>query len=112
MGGDLLDMSDILNIEHEMLNGIMLIKLFGEVDISTFQEFKETLSSLVDLSQSDIKIDCNELTYIDSTGLGALVSLFKRAKGNGKTITIINLKENIKRLFLITKLDKLFNIEE
>lgn len=56
-------------------------------------------------------IDCKELNYIDSTGLGIFVATLKKAKQCEKKIVISNLKDNIKKLFIITGLDKVFEID-
>ena len=58
------------------------------------------------------RIDCRDLSYIDSTGLGVFASILKRTKEQGSEIVLVGLKNNIRKLFNITGLDKLFVIEE
>lgn len=82
----------------------------GEIDIYTAQHFKERLYQFVDNSTKDIVIDCSDLNYIDSTGLGIFVGALKKARLNGKNICLENIRENIRKLFNITGLDKLFII--
>jgi anti-sigma B factor antagonist len=65
----------------------------------------------VETNKKDLIIDCKELNYIDSTGLGIFVGALKKAKQYEKKITITNLKDNIKKLFIITGLDKIFEVE-
>ena len=89
------------------------VKLIGEIDISTVSELKDKLYHLVDENEDkNMRLDCEDLTYIDSTGLGALVGVLKKVKNNHKDIHIINMKNHIKKLFIITGLDKVFIIEE
>lgn len=104
-------MSSELNFTEENLSDAVKIYISGEVDIYTSQKLKEKLYDIVDSNKKDLKIDCKELNYIDSTGLGIFVGALKKAKQYGKNIHIINPKENIKKLFTITGLDKLFIIE-
>lgn len=104
-------MSSELNFIEEQLVDSVKVSLVGEVDIYTSQKLKEKLYAIVDISNMDLRIDCNELNYIDSTGLGIFVGTLKKAKQNQRKIYIENLKENIKKLFLITGLDKLFILE-
>ena len=104
-------MSSELNFIEEQLADSFKVSLVGEVDIYTSQKLKEKLYSIVDTLNLDLRIDCNELNYIDSTGLGIFVGTLKKAKQNQRKIYIENLKENIKKLFLITGLDKLFILE-
>ena len=86
--------------------------LSGEIDIYTSQSLKNELNEVIKFCKGDLFIDCKELTYIDSTGLGILVGALKEIRKDNKDIYICNLKDNIKKLFLITGLDKLFKIEE
>lgn len=105
-------MSKELNYSEKSSSGNREIFLKGEVDIYTSQNLKERLYAALDETSKDIRINCTELTYIDSTGLGVLVGALKKAKQTGRSIIISGLKDNIKKLFLITGLDKLFIIEE
>ena len=57
----------------------------------------------------DIVFDFENLEYIDSTGLGALIFIYKSVYENNK-VKIENVKPNIKKLFTITKLDTMFMI--
>jgi anti-sigma B factor antagonist len=95
----------------EKLNDNVKISLIGEVDIYTSQELKELLYKTLDDNQMDLIIECKGLNYIDSTGLGIFVGALKRARQYQKKIVISNLKDNIKKLFIITGLDKIFVIE-
>jgi anti-sigma B factor antagonist len=103
-------MSSSLILKEESLNDCTQVSLTGEVDIYTSQELKEKLYSIVESMQTNLRLDCSELNYIDSTGLGILVGTLKKARQNNKQIIISNLKENIKKLFIITGLDKVFTI--
>lgn len=103
-------MSGELKLIEEKLNDSVKVSLNGEVDIYTSQELKEKLNNIVGENKKDLIIDCKELNYIDSTGLGIFVATLKKAKQYDKKIVILNLKENIKKLFIITGLDKVFEI--
>lgn len=104
-------MSDELNFVETKTDDYVKVSLSGEVDIYTSQELKDNLYRVVESNKKDLIIDCKELNYIDSTGLGIFVGALKKAKQYEKKITIINLKENIKKLFIITGLDKIFEVE-
>ncbi|MDD4494189.1 MAG: STAS domain-containing protein [Eubacteriales bacterium] len=104
-------MSSELEITENKLESGTEVLLTGEVDIYTSQNLKEKLYNILDSTKQDVIINCSSLSYIDSTGLGILVGALKKAKQMGCNITISNLKDNIKKLFLITGLDKLFIIE-
>mgnify|MGYP001380936152 FL=1 len=103
-------MSGDLKMIEEVLSDYVKITLNGEIDIYTSNELKEKLYNIVDTNKKDLIIDCKELDYIDSTGLGIFVGALKKAKQYEKKVVIINLKDNIKKLFTITGLDKVFQI--
>jgi len=105
-------MSSELKLTEEKTEDSVKIYLSGEVDIYTAQDLKEKLYGIIDSSRKDLVIDCKDLNYIDSTGLGIFVGTLKKARSYESKIYISNLKENIKKLFVITGLDKLFIIKE
>jgi len=98
-------------ITKELIGDRTNVSLCGEIDIYTCQTFKSELTELVKCSKGDLFIDCKELTYIDSTGLGILVGALKEIRKDNNNIYICNLRDNIKKLFIITGLDKLFIID-
>lgn len=97
-----------VNKEKNMLE----IKPKGEIDIYTSPKFKEQVIKSFKNNELDIIINGEKLEYIDSTGLGVLISIYKVLKEKEKTIYIENIKPNIKKLFDITDLDKIFIIKE
>ena len=88
-----------------------IITIVGEIDIFNSQDFKTTLLNLIDEKEINIKIDCENLKYIDSTGLAALIAVLKRTKEYKGEITLLKPKANLEKLFKITNLDKVFIIE-
>ncbi|MBZ4645756.1 MAG: anti-sigma factor antagonist [Petroclostridium sp.] len=105
-------MASNLDIFEKELEDAVVVELSGEIDISTVTELKEKLYAIVEQKNRSVKLDCTNLNYIDSTGLGVLVGVLKKVKSNNNDIYITNLKNNIKKLFLITGLNKVFIIEE
>lgn len=87
------------------------VSLSGEIDIYNAPELKSSLLKVIDQNKGDIQIDCEDLNYIDSTGLGVLISALRKVKDYDGTITIKNLKPYIYKIFTITGLDKVFTIE-
>jgi len=88
-----------------------VLKPQGEIDIYTAPKFKEILLNVIESKESDIIIDGEKLEYIDSTGLGVLISGLKKLKKTDKNIMIINLRPNIVKLFEITGLNKVFVVK-
>lgn len=103
-------MASELIMTEESLENAAKVVISGEVDIYTAQQFKEKLYQIVDSSAKDIVIDCSGLDYIDSTGLGIFVGALKKARLTDRNISLENIRDNIRKLFNITGLDKLFII--
>ena len=101
-----------LEIEKRIQDTIIEIKPIGEVDIYTSPELKNQIFALIEERSSDIIIDGESLEYIDSTGLGVLMSIYKKMQENSLNLKIIYLRPNIYKLFDITGLNKVFNIRE
>jgi len=90
---------------------VLNLKIQGELDVSNISEFKDTLFKGIESQSPNVLMDCGELKYIDSTGLGVMVSALKKSKALGGSIKIVNLKPYLQKIFTITALDKIFNIE-
>lgn len=87
----------------------LFVDLQGDLDINSNKEFKDKVNSVKGVKK--IIVNCENLSYIDSTGLGAFISIYKNIKEKGEKLVITGLKPHIKKIFLITDLDKVFEIE-
>lgn len=89
-----------------------VISLKGEIDIYSAPDFKDNLFQAIGDCREDIILDCSELSYIDSMGLGIMVAALKHVRQNDRNVRIRSPKANVKKLFKITGLDKVFILEE
>ncbi|WP_394022352.1 STAS domain-containing protein [Anaerococcus martiniensis] len=94
----------------ETIDDIQTIKLIGDLDVYSEDEFKSFIDEEINPNK-DVRIDLKELDYLDSTGLGMFMNIYKMVNENGKEIKIINAKDNIQKLFKITDLTDLFDME-
>ena len=85
-----------------------IIKLFGELDIHASVDFKEDVMKILEENDDDIFLDFTDLDYIDSTGLGALISILKVAQEKEKKVYLKEVNERIRKLFKITQLEDMF----
>ena len=86
------------------------IKLIGDLDVYSEDDFRSFIDEEIDTNK-DLIIDLEELEYLDSTGLGMFMNSYKMQKDNDKDVRIINTKDQIKKLFKITDLTGLFDME-
>ena len=102
-----------INIDSKLNDekGFWDISVEGELDVSTADKLKEYLHNLADEKILNMKINLERLDYIDSTGLGVMIGVLKKLKMDNKEIYILNPKSNVKKIFTITGLDKIFKVE-
>ena len=82
--------------------------LQGDLDIISSPELKKSVLEAYQKNPADLYFDLQELDYLDSTGLGVLISLYKLIQEAGHSLHICHAKEHIRKLFAITELDQLF----
>jgi anti-sigma B factor antagonist len=87
-----------------------IVSLGGEVDLYTAPELKQELHRLVSEGATRLVIDMSETTFIDSTTLGVLLSVVKRVRPEGGTVVLVCPDRNVRRIFEITLLDRVFAI--
>ncbi len=101
-----------INIQYDDLKENWHARLTGDLDINSSIKLKDELSVILDQHESNIVIEAEELNYIDSTGLGVLISLLKRLNNFEKSMIIRNPQDNILKIFKITGLFKVIKIEK
>src|SRR5271154_2323673 len=90
--------------------GIFIVSVAGEVDLATAPELKDTLSDVIDAGARGVLVDLSQATFIDSTTLGVLMGAVKRLRPVGGEVTIACDDPNIRKIFEITLLDRIFHI--
>jgi anti-anti-sigma factor len=84
------------------------IKLTGEVDLATARHLTDALANIS--AESEVHLELTELTFIDSSGLSAIVA-FARSRNGAGPLVMLNPSDHIERLFVITGLDQHPKIE-
>ena len=93
-------------------SGVTVVKVDGQLIVGNRQELKDLVGAALDKGERRILIDFSQTGYIDSSGLGALVSISKRVREAGGELRLSGLNEDLRSLFELTKLDTLFAIAE
>ena len=101
-------MSLEIQTEFDDSQGKWVFKPEGDLDIYTSSQFKEEVLLKLDEKETDIVVNGENLEYVDSTGLGALISILRTMKEKENKIYIEDIKPNIRKIFDITNLDNLF----
>jgi anti-sigma B factor antagonist len=90
--------------------GVAILEIDGQLIVGNRQELKSLVQDGLDRGERKFLIDCSRTGYIDSSGLGALVTLSKRVRDANGDLRIAGLNEDLRALFELTKLDTLFHI--
>lgn len=98
-------------ITTNLLKSSMVVRItIKEAGLKVAEQFKQSLFDLLDEGHPYLVIDFEEVTYIDSSFLGALVSGLKYALSKGSDIALVNLHKDIFGLFELIRMDKVFTI--
>ena len=87
-----------------------VLRIEGVLDAVTAPEIRPTIDALIAEQRPSISVDLAALRLIDSSGVGAIVSLFKRAKAYGGSVTVAGLKDQPLAIFRLLRLDRVFSL--
>ena len=91
---------------------VTVVEVEGQLIVGNRQELKQKVLDELDRGDRHFLVDFARTGYIDSSGLGVLVSLSKKIREHGGELRLANLNDDLKTLFELTKLDTLFQISE
>jgi anti-sigma B factor antagonist len=91
---------------------VVVIEVDGQLIVGNRQELKQKVLEESEAGARKILVDFAKAGYIDSSGLGVLVSLAKRMRELGGDLRLANLNDDLQTLFELTKLDSLFQIAD
>jgi anti-anti-sigma factor len=84
----------------------------GELDLASAPDLLRRLDGAIDAAPGAVvDVDFHGVSFIDSTGLGVLVASRRRAAGHGGVVRVRNPRENVRTVFEVTGLDKVFFVE-
>ncbi len=98
-----------MKLEFKQTEKYLLVKIIGRLDISNTTHFKAEISKYL----KDVRLvifDFSELEFLDSTGLGSIISVLKIISKNNGNIFIADLQEKPRILFEITRAKRIFDI--
>lgn len=102
-------MSKFIEASVDMDDECSRLTISGEIDLNTIEVLEPKLEEMLK-EDKDILIDMENVKFIDSTGLGTLVKLYKDQKARNRKVTIINTRVNVRKIFKITCMEEMFNL--
>jgi len=98
--------------ETKDATGVLVIRVEGQLIVGNRGELKDLVQRALDSGERKFLLDFGGTGYIDSSGLGALVSISKKVREDGGELRLAGLNDDLRSLFELTKLDTLFAIAE
>ena len=94
------------------MNGVTVVRLRArELDETKLHRLTQELDTVAEEPQRDrFVIDLEEVAFLTSTGIGAIIAVQKKVRASGGTLKLCGLHPDIRSLFAITQVDRLFDI--
>ena len=95
------------------VNGIVIVDLSGRITLGEGSVLlRDMVRDLVSKGQRKILLNLGDVTYIDSSGIGELVSAFTTVRNQGGELKLLNLTKKVHDLLQITKLYTVFDVKD
>lgn len=91
-------------------SGTTVLRVQGELDALSCPELRPVLDALVEKRKPAVTVDLSELRLIDSSGVGAMVSLYKRVRANGGEVRFVGVTAQPLVIFKLLRLDRAFSL--
>lgn len=102
-----------MEITTEICRGFLVVRISGEFDMHSTDNFKSIIDDyLVQANLKDIVINMTKLTFIDSSGIGALLGRYKKVSGMGGKLVLCSVAEPVKKILRLSGLLEIINLYE
>ncbi|MCP4749320.1 MAG: STAS domain-containing protein [Proteobacteria bacterium] len=102
-----------MKIEDRKLDDFVVLSVDGNIVLEDTVKLKEAVERHIEDSDlMGIIINCDDVKFIDSSGLGLLVSIYKTLIKRDKKFALTSLNNKTMEIFVLTKLDKILTIAE
>ena len=99
-----------MNFTREEDGDVTVLRISGSLDALSTPELRPTIDALVAEKRPKITVDLSDLRLIDSSGVGAIVSLYKRMRALGGKVEVVGLKDQPMAIFRLLRLDRIFTV--
>ncbi len=101
-----------MEIEDKKDGNVLIVKILNKrLDAQGATDFKEKMSGYISSGSHSIVLNMSEVDFVDSSGLGAMVSVLKLL-GDGGNLVICGARGSVMRMFKLTRMNKVFSMFE
>ena len=97
-------------IRTQLEGGACQLRIEGSLDALTVRDIRPIIDAVVADQPKRVTVDFDALTMIDSSGVGAIVSLFKRVKASGGEVVVVHAKDQPLAVLKLLKLERVFGL--
>jgi anti-sigma B factor antagonist len=102
-----------MKISTRQVDGITIVDCSGRITLGEGSvTLRETVTQLLGKGEKKILLNLGDVNYIDSSGIGELVSAFTTVRKQGGDLKLLNLTKKVHDLLLITKLYTVFDVKD
>jgi anti-anti-sigma factor len=95
-------------IRAERRDGVARISAHGELDLQTVSLLDRALEAVDQFELARVVLDFTDLSFVDSTGVHAILRAHTRATENGSVLVVVNSSEKVRKVFELTRTEHLF----
>lgn len=95
-----------LGIRLEERGDWTIARVTGDLDLTTAPKLRERLVQVVVDGRPHIVLDLEGVDFVDSTGLGVVVGLLKRTRGQGGDLRLVSTRSGLRKILELTALDR------
>ena len=95
-----------MSVQISERDGWAVARIGGEIDIASAPRLREQLIAVITGGQARLVLDLEHVTFLDSTGLGVIVGLLKRARTLGGDLRLVCTQPAVRKVFEVTALDR------
>jgi anti-sigma B factor antagonist len=99
-----------MNYTRKDEGDVTVLRISGSLDALSTPDLRPVIDELVTEKRPAITVDLSELRLIDSSGVGAIVSLYKRMRAVGCRVDVVGLKDQPLAIFRLLRLDRVFPV--
>jgi anti-sigma B factor antagonist len=102
-----------MKVNTRQVDGVTILDLTGRITLGEGSvTLRDSIRDLIGKGQKDILLNLGDVSYLDSSGLGELVTAYTSVKNAGGELKLLNLTKKVQDLLQITKLYTVFDVKD
>lgn len=99
-----------MELEVSKTPACSILRIKGDVDLYSSPQVRKLVLTLLNKKDANLLVDLKDVTYLDSSGVATLVEGLQMTHKNGGKLMLFNLRQAIRDVFELSRLDKVFEI--